>query len=135
MGLTAWVVYRELKFRRFLGKTKEQDLRVVLEDSLKNVALAQEQVRQINEALDQIKRKDLRHVQKVGLVRFNPFRDAGGNQSFALALLNEENAGIVLTGLHARETTRLYIKDVYRGGSKSELSKEEKQAIEQAIKS
>lgn len=134
VGLTAWAVYRELQFRRFFGKTKSGvDIRRLLEELLQNVSQNEETVKKIGEILGQIEKKDVRHIQKIGLVRFNPFRDAGGNQSFALALLNEEYSGIVLTGLHARDTTRLYVKDVVKGTGRSELSSEEKQAIGRAI--
>lgn len=133
VALTGFGVYRELQFKRFLRRIKEGDLRRLLENVLKDLEIAKSDARKVGQVISEVREKDLSHIQKVGLVRFNPFRDAGGNQSFALALLNDENSGIVLTGLHARETTRIYIKDVARGGSRSELSKEEKQAIDVAI--
>lgn len=132
VALTGWTVYRELQFRRFFG-LREGDIRSLLEKLLAQTELAQKRVLDVNQRIEVITKKDIRHIQKLGLVRFNPFRDAGGNQSFTLALLNEDNTGIVLTGLHARETTRLYVKDVIRGESRSELSKEEKDAISVAM--
>lgn len=133
LGLTAWIIFRELQLRRFLGRGKEGDIRRLLEDVLKNLASTGEFLDRVSGAMREMRKKDFSHIQKIGLVRFNPFRDAGGNQSFALALLNEENTGIVLTGLHARETTRLYIKDISDGKSKAELSKEEKEAVLRAV--
>lgn len=132
--VTGWIIYREVNFRRFLSKSKKGDIRRILEDLLKNISRQDSDLVKVGEILEQIKKRDLRHIQKVGLIRFNPFRDVGGNQSFTLSLLNEEDSGIVLTGLHSRDTTRLYIKDVLRGKGKSELSKEEKNAIEAARK-
>lgn len=131
--LTGWVIYRELQLRRFLGSAKEGDIRHFLDTIIRDLTGTNEAVDSVKQAIVQIQKKDVSHVQKVGLVRFNPFRDAGGNQSFALAFLNGENTGIVLTGLHARETTRIYIKDVVKGTSRAELSKEEKEVIEMAI--
>lgn len=128
VALTGFIVYRELQFRR-LFRSREGDVRSLLEKLLASSELAQKTIKDVNQKIEVITKKDIRHIQKLGLVRFNPFRDAGGNQSFTLALLNEDNTGIVLTGLHARETTRLYVKDVIRGESRSELSKEEKEAI------
>lgn len=133
VALTGWIIYRELQLRRFLGKAREGDIRKVLEDLIKDLTGTNQAIDNVKEAIVQIQRKNLTHIQKVGLVRFNPFRDAGGNQSFALALLNAENSGVVLTGLHARETTRIYIKDIVKGMCKSELSSEEKQVIAMAI--
>jgi Protein of unknown function (DUF4446) len=73
-----------------------------------------------------------RAFQRVGLVRFNPFEDTGGNQSFALALLDAEGNGWVLSSLHARNGTRMYAKAIRGGRSEGALSDEENAAIKQA---
>ena len=81
-------------------------------------------------------RSSLKHLQKFGLIRFNPFTDTGGDQSFTLAILNGHNDGFVISSLHSRDQTRTFAKSVKAGlGQKFELSKEEKLAIEKAIKS
>src|SRR3989344_5821662 len=86
------------------------------------------------EALIVQEQKCITGVQRVGLVRFNPFSETGGDQSFALALLNGKDNGVVLLSLHGREGTRVYVKPVKDGESTYELSKEERQAIEEARK-
>jgi hypothetical protein len=68
-------------------------------------------------------------VQHVGLVRYNPFEDTGGDQSFSLALLNDAGDGIVISSLFARERTRVYAKPVTDRRSTYHLSDEEEQAI------
>jgi len=74
-------------------------------------------------------------LQKVGLVRFNPFSGVGGDQSFSLALLDEKDNGVVVTSLHHRESTRLYVKELRAGKSlKQELAEEEIRAIKIAKK-
>lgn len=130
--LTGWIIYREVGFRRFFGKVKSSDVRKLIESLLEHTSSTDDTIKKVTQVVEQIQRKDLKHIQKVGLVRFSPFRDVGGNQSFALALLSSEDTGVVLTGLNNRESTRLYIKDVVRGASRSELSREEKQALEAA---
>jgi hypothetical protein len=76
---------------------------------------------------------DARHdLRRVGLVRFNPFEDTGGNQSFALALLDADGDGIVLSSLHARGVTRVYAKAVSGGRPEATLSLEEAQAVAMA---
>jgi hypothetical protein len=70
---------------------------------------------------------------RVGLVRFNPFEDTGGSQSFALAVLDGNGDGFVVSSLHARAGTRLYAKSVSRGASDSALSAEEAEALRQAM--
>ena len=72
------------------------------------------------------------HVQKIGLIRFNPFKELGGDHSFCLAILNGEDSGVVVTGLHTRDRTRVYMKSIKKGKSEYELSSEEKKALESA---
>ncbi len=71
--------------------------------------------------------------QRVGLVRFNPFEETGGNQSFALALLDAAGNGWILSSLHARSGTRVYAKVVSGGKADSAVSDEELAAIRQAM--
>jgi hypothetical protein len=71
-------------------------------------------------------------VQHVGLVRFNPFDDTGGNQSFALAMLDANADGIVLSSLHSRSATRVYVKAILGGRSDASLSEEEVAALRDA---
>ena len=73
-------------------------------------------------------------IEKMKLIRFNPFDDVGGDQSFILTLLDHEDSGILLTSLHHRSFTRLYAKPIKQGeGDNITLSKEEKSAILKAI--
>jgi hypothetical protein len=71
--------------------------------------------------------------QKISVVRYNPFGDTGGDQSFSLAVLDAHNSGYVLTSIHGRQGTRVYLKPIDFGKSKHSLSEEENQAIQQAI--
>ena len=73
------------------------------------------------------------HFGRLGLVRFNPFDDTGGNQSFALAILDANNDGFVVTSLHSRTGTRVYAKAVFDGQSETTLGAEEAQAVEIAV--
>jgi hypothetical protein len=68
-------------------------------------------------------------VQRVGLVRFNPFSDGGGNFSFSLALLNSNRTGVIITSMYGREQNRIYTKKIEAGTSESQLTQEEQQAI------
>lgn len=73
------------------------------------------------------------HFQKVGLTRFNPFRDTGGEQSFILALTDKRKTGIVISGLFTRSGTRWYAKKIVEGkGVDVTLSEEEQKAVAEA---
>ena len=71
-------------------------------------------------------------IQNVGLVRFNPFEDTGSNQSFALALLDADDNGIILSSLHSRQATRVYLKAIAGGRCEAALSSEETRALQEA---
>jgi hypothetical protein len=74
-------------------------------------------------------------IQKIGIVRFNPFSDMGGNQSFVIALLDNKNNGFLISSLFVKDGNRVYAKAVKDGKSDHSLSEEEKEAIERAINS
>lgn len=71
--------------------------------------------------------------QKIGIVRYNAFKDTGSDLSFALAILDDYNNGVVLNGIYARDSSNIYAKPVEKGNSKYVLSNEEKEAIYKAI--
>ena len=74
-------------------------------------------------------------IKKIGMVRYNAFRDTGSNLSFALALLDENNNGVVLNGIYSREMSNIYAKPVENGVSPYTVSDEEKEAIQKAVQS
>jgi len=69
---------------------------------------------------------------KINVLKFNPFSDTGGDQSFVLSLLDRGGSGILLTSLHGRGATRIYVKKIINGKSEQELSTEEKQVLLQS---
>jgi hypothetical protein len=80
-----------------------------------------------------LERETKKSLGRVGLVRYNPFDDTGGNQSFALAILDASGDGFVVNSLHARGGTRVYAKTVSQGRSEVALSDEESEALRQAL--
>ncbi len=82
--------------------------------------------RQMEEALS----RNLR----LGVVRFNPFEDAGGDQSFAIALVDKQGDGVVISSLHGRKETRVYAKPLKERQSSYPLTEEEKEAIARALR-
>jgi hypothetical protein len=74
-------------------------------------------------------------IQRVGIVRFNPFSDTGSDQSFVVALLDGKGSGIVLSSLFSRASTRIFAKSVVAGKSSHPLTDEEREAIDQAMQS
>jgi hypothetical protein len=94
-----------------------------------NVARDVESIQARSKVLDLRGRKA---VQRVGLVRFNAFDDTASNQSFALALLDGDEDGLVLSSIHSRQSTRIYAKGIAAGRSDGPLSQEESEALRRA---
>jgi hypothetical protein len=86
----------------------------------------------LENSLAQLKNDFTFSVQRVGLVRFNPFNDGGGNFSFCLAMLDQNNTGVVITSMYGREQNRIYTKKVDQGKSDTKLTEEEEQAVARA---
>ncbi len=103
-----------------------------LKEILVQFGKLKEELEIISKELENLKKENEFNVQKIGIVRFNPFQEIGGNQSFSLALLNGNDNGVVITSLYSREGNRVYGKPIKNGGSEYPLSEEEKKAIEQA---
>jgi len=86
----------------------------------------------LSEEIEKLKKQNLDNFQKIGVVRFNPFKEVGSDQSFSVAILDGNDNGIVITSLYTREESRVYGKPIKGGFSEYNLSEEEKQAIEKA---
>ena len=74
-------------------------------------------------------------IQKVGIVRYSAFKDTGSDLSFAVAMLDEKNNGIVFNGIYSREMSNIYAKPIKNGKSEYTLSEEEVEAINRAVSS
>ena len=100
-------------------KEKNNDLEERIEDAFSKIKNLEE----ISE----------RTIQKTAIVRFNPFNEMGGKQSFIIALLDTKNNGFVISSLFVKDGNRVYTKEIKEGKSDYTLSKEEKEAIDKAI--
>ncbi len=109
-----------------------KDLEGILTKYGNDIKNVQEELKKLDSNLKEALKLGKKSVHKVGVVRFNPFSDTGGDQSFAIALLDADDNGIVISSIHAREGTRVYAKPIKKGESKYNLSEEEKKAIKKA---
>ncbi len=134
--LIIWQAFRINKLNQIRKHFYSQGLK----KNLEQIVIEQEQsIKKLNENLDLLAGKhanlenlNKNNLQKVGFVRFSPFGEAG-NLSFALAVLDAHDNGIIISSFHGREGTRIYSKDIHSGKSKGKLTEEEKQALEEAL--
>lgn len=118
----------------FGGKATEKEGEF-LREAARRLARAEAKLEEFGPRIDLLEKISKISVQKVGFLRFNPFQDTGGDQSFILALLDRENNGVLLSSLYAREGMRVYAKNVTGGRSKHLLSEEEKGVLNEALNS
>lgn len=123
-----------LLYRKLTKGVEAGDIKKILEKILSGGEDNTKNIKAIIKKIEEIEENGKRHIQKVGMVRFNPFSELGGDHSFCLAILDDRNTGVVITGLHTRDRTRIYMKDIKNGKSSFEFSSEEKKAMENAQK-
>lgn len=121
------------QFRKLLsGLDTKGNLTETLQHYFTSVKNVENQLDKIQKNYQYLSTIATSSIQKIAIVRFNPFKNTGGDQSFVLAMLDNHNNGLLLTSIHSREGTRVYIKEVRYGNSKYTLSKEEQSALKNA---
>lgn len=135
LGTLSFFIWHQSKFLKLLfPKVGERDARKKFEEVLRSVEDFKKDLSGLNGKVTRIQSQGLQHIQRVRLLRFNPFDDTGGDQSFVVALLDDKGSGIVITSLHTRAGTRVFAKDISLGKSiKYQLSKEEELVIKEAM--
>jgi len=111
---------------KFFRKKKEPES---LEEVSKEFNQIRQEFEKVLREFEILREKEKFNIQKVGIVRFNPFKDVGGNQSFSIALLDGKDDGVVITSLYLKEGNRFFAKPIKGGKSEFNLSKEEISAI------
>ncbi len=115
--------------RGVTSKTMQEVLSMLLKKQETNA----HDIKMLGVALNQLEADGKLHLQRIGIVRFNPFSDTGGSQSFTIAMLDGKDNGIIMTSLYARTGNRWYIKHIKAGiCADVELSKEDQSAIKKA---
>ena len=138
--LLAFNIFIFLKIKRinkkseiFFSGKRGKDLESVINSQNKDIRNLDKEIEELFKASEEIYKLSFKGIHKVGVVRFNPFKDIGGNQSFSISLLNGDNSGLVLSSLHTREGTRIFSKPIIKGKSeKFPLTKEEEQVIKES---
>ena len=129
-----WLAYLELRLRRVFGDKRPGNLEEVLRAVAKELQELGASRDEVEKYLETVEKRLRRSVQHVGIVRFNPFEDVGGDQSFAIAVLDESKNGLVISSLYGRGMSRIYAKPLEKAVSRYQLSEEEKRAIAEALK-
>ena len=138
LGGIAWYHHQELKRLQrllsiFLSGKDGRDLETVLLETRETVRGLDEEIQELFTISNGLHQLSLKSLHKTAVMRFNPFKEVGGNQSYAVALLNGKNSGVVFSSLHTREGARAYAKPVKNGSADGfPFTEEEKAVIHEA---
>jgi hypothetical protein len=139
-----YLLFREKQFLKELFPKSEKDYQeskkeasLLIRDKFKELLSEIEEVKRREEILQRnfrdLAKEGLGHIQRIEILRYNPFDDTGGDQSFSIAMLDGKFDGLILSSMHSRSGTRVYTKLVKEGKSEMELSKEENQVLKKAL--
>lgn len=127
--LLLWILRLEFKINRLLGGQDKNNLQILLLELHGKIKDTDKVNEAIKEHLLKMEERVRRSVQHVKTIRFNPFRQDGGNHSFATAFLDEHGNGTVISSLYTREKVTLYAKPIQNRQSEFELTEEERAAL------
>lgn len=122
------------KYYKFMHVKEDFSIEDVLKSNIEDIdQLKNNQYKQRLD-MEEIEKHVQLSIEKVSLIKYNAFEQMGGEVSFVLALINQKNTGLLINGIHSREGCYTYVKQVIQGKCDKTLSKEEKEALDQAMK-
>lgn len=132
--ILSWVLIIEIRLKRIFAGIKAKNLEEALVIAGKKLKELEETQVKIDKHLTIIDERLNKSIRSIETLRFNPFVEAGGNQSFAIAFLNDEGDGVILSSLYARDRMSVFAKPISKGKSVFELTEEEKNVLIKAKK-
>lgn len=132
--LLAWIVYLEIRLGRLFRGKKATDFEGIIADIGQAIDELFDQTKKGSERLIEVENKLRRTLSKFHTVRFNPFKDHGGNQSFATCLMDDGGNGVVVSSIYTRDKVSVYAKPLINQQSTYELTNEERESITEAAK-
>ncbi len=137
-SVNGWLFWRlqriERNFGVFFQGSDSKPVMQALNEFAGTIQGHTQDIKDLKQYLDQTTRLAEHAGTRIGFVRFNPFNDTGGDQSFCLAVIDVQGNGYILSSIHARTGTRVYSKQIQHGSSSHNLSEEEATALTKALK-
>lgn len=121
------------KYNRFMQGSKAKSLEKEIQDLIEEVRNLGESSKAHERDIKNLYKKHQGAFQKMGLIKYDAFKEMGGKLSYGLALLDENNDGFIINSVHSSAGCYSYSKSIKGGKSEIELSEEEKQVISQAL--
>jgi len=132
----SYFIWKQNKFLGdFFPSSGERDIRRKFQEVMQSLGKFKLDLGDFENRLKEIQRDSSVHIQRIELLRFNPYEDTGGDISFCIALLDSQGTGVVISSLHSRSGTRVFAKEVISGKmGKHEFSKEEIEVVKKAMR-
>lgn len=121
-------------YRSMLAGVEGKNLEEMLYTCFEQSKAAMTKTESLDGVVQSLQKQSNGCLQKVGLIRFNAFEDVGGEMSFALALLDQQGNGFIISNLYGRQESHVYLRPVSQGKTSMYLLPEEQQALEEALK-
>jgi hypothetical protein len=128
-----WQRQHRRQWANLLDGARGESLEAVLQNALRENMALQDRLGEAEGRIKDLEKRMEKAKRHLGVVRFDAFEEVGGNQSFALALYDDNGDGAVINSLVGRNDCRVYAKPLQGGRSDRNLSQEERRAIEEAI--
>lgn len=122
------------QYKKVTRGTNNLNLEQLISKVLDKQSASEAGIQELSQQQVSMQKKSAQFFQKSALLRFNPFEDAGGDQSFVAAFLDGRDSGFIISSLHSRSGTRIYAKSITAGKSSHSLTREEKEALEKALR-
>ena len=122
------------QYMRMINGSSAENMEQLLIDMQKALNEQKAESVKASASIANIRQPLMKMTSKIGIRRYNAFNDGGSDLSFSIAMLNEEQDGVILTGIHSREQMYVYAKPIAKGQSSYTLSPEEKETITQTLK-
>ena len=139
--LLIWSIISNIRIRNIHNKDKifmeklgdGKNIKEDLDNYMRRVSSSEEEIRKLSLYYKELDNKTKNCIQKVGIYRYNAYKDTGSDLSFAVCLLDEKNNGVVFNGIYSRDMSNIYAKPIENGTSKYKITPEEQEAINRAI--
>lgn len=125
----------EKKYKKLMRGVDNKNLEELVNSYLNKIDKTQEDYKYMKDLYESLNKRFKKCIQKCSVVRYRAFEDVGSDLSFSIALLDESNDGVIITGIYGRNQSSSYAKPIDKGMSRYELSDEEKQVLNNCINS
>lgn len=123
----------EKRYRKFMRGVNNKNLEELVTTYLDKVDEVKSNSDKIAQAYDSMDKRIKNCIQKTSVIRYRAFEDVGSDLSFSIALLDDSNDGVIITGIFGRHESTTYAKPIDNGISRYDLSEEEQQVLDKAI--